>query len=336
MSKILLVGDPHLQMSRFDIAKKFLIWIDEVIDKYKPDLVINLGDTFHDHGVLRSEIVSEFNSHVKRVTEKVSYIYVLGNHDMSKPKDATYHALQAFKGVYENFTVVDSISHREDLGITFVPFQANDRDFPIKTLPICVAHQTFAGCDFGGYKPDDGVDPDKISADIIISGHIHKKQAFGKVYYPGSPYSQSMRDIGQIKGLSLFETETYKMQFIQCPLPSWQSLEVAVSDTKSTISHISNSINETDNWVVVFTGPRKEIAAIFESKDWKKLCEKYRISTRTKYVDSDRVERIKIKANTVTDIVEEYVDKVYSGGIDKLLIKKTMRQLFDNYDKNNV
>jgi hypothetical protein len=83
----------------------------------------------------------------------------------------------------------------------------------------------------------------------------------------------------------------------------------------------------------VFTGPRKEIAAVFESKEWKELCEKSRISTRTKYIDSDRVERIKIKAHTVTDVIEEYVDRVYSGGMDKALIKKTMRQLFDNYDK---
>ena len=336
MSNILFLGDPHLQFSRFDAAKKFLKWVDEVVDQYKPDLVVNLGDTFHEHAILRSEIVSEFSSHVKRVSEKVPYLYVLGNHDMAKPLDATYHALQAFKDIYPNLTVVDSILHRKDLGITFVPFQPNHTTFPTETLPICIAHQTFVGCDFGGYRPDDGVDPDKISAELIVSGHIHMKQAFGKVFYPGSPYSQSMKDIGQIKGLSILDTDTYKIQFLQSPLPSWHSLEVAVSDIKSTIAVVRNSINDNDNWVVVFTGPRKEIAAVFDSKEWKKLCGKSRISTRTKYIDSDRVERIKIKAHTVTDVVEEYVDRVYAGGVDKGLIKKTMRQLFDNLDKNSV
>jgi DNA repair exonuclease SbcCD nuclease subunit len=280
--------------------------------------------------------MSEFGSHIKRVLEKVPYIYILGNHDMFRPRDATYHALQAFKDVYPNFTVVDSITHREDLGITFVPFQPDHNTFPTKTLPICIAHQTFVGCDFGGYRPDDGVDPDTISAELIISGHIHMKQAFGKVFYPGSPYSQSMKDIGQVKGLSLLDTDTYKIQFLQSPLLSWHSIEVAVSDVKSTVKSIQDSINQSDNWVVVFTGPRKEIAAVFDSKEWKKLCEKSRISTRTKYVDSNRVERIKIKAHTVTDVVDEYIDRVYSGGIDKTTIKKTMRQLFDNLDKNSV
>jgi len=333
MSRILFIGDPHLKISNLAAAKTFLAWVYQVVVDTKPDIVVNLGDTFDTHAVVRSELLFEFKKHLQSVTPLCPYFYVLGNHDFFKPNDSTYHALQAFAGVYENLVVVDKIMHKKDLGITFVPYQPDHASFPLETLPICVAHQTFAGCDFGGYRPDDGVDADKVSAELIVSGHIHKKQAFGKVYYPGSPYSQSMKDIGQIKGLSILDTNTYKFQFLQSPLPSWQSLEVAVSDVKTTISSIENSINQGDNWVVVFTGPRKEIAAIFDSKDWKKLCEKSRISVRTKYVDSDRVERIKIQAHTVTDVVEEYIDRVYSGALDKDLIKKTMRQLFDNYDK---
>jgi DNA repair exonuclease SbcCD nuclease subunit len=336
MTKILFSGDPHLQMSRFAAAKSFLGWIDKVIEEQKPDIFINLGDLFHDHGVIRSEILSEFSSHVKRVCQKVPYFYVLGNHDMFRPNDSTYHALQPFSDKYRNFTVIDKVTDRDDMGITFVPYFANHDLFPKKTLPICVAHQTFIGCDFGGYRPENGVDPDTISAEIIISGHIHKKQSFGKVVYPGSPYSQSMKDIGQTKGLMLFDTDSYKTSFIQSPLPSWRSLEVEVGNIKSTVQSIEGSINQTDNWVVVFTGQRKEIAALLDSKEWKSLCNKTNISTRTKYIDTDRIERVKIHAHTTIDVAMEYVDKVYAGGLDKALIKKTMRQLFDNVDKNNV
>lgn len=336
MSKILLIGDPHLQFSRFDTAKKFLQWIDEVIDQYKLDLVINLGDTFHDHGILRSQIVSEFSSHVKRITKKIQYIYVLGNHDMSSPRENTYHALQAFKDTYKNFTVIDSIIHREDIGITFVPYLPDHSTFPTHTLPICIAHQTFIGCDFGGYKPEYGVDSNEVSAEIIISGHIHKKQSFGNVFYPGTPYSQNLKDVGQVKGVHIFDTGTYKVDFIKSPLPSWHSLSVDITDVKSTISYIENSINKTDNWIIVFNGPRKEIISLFNSKEWKQLCQDAHVSTRTNYTDSNKVERVRINTYTVTDIFEEYIDKVYTGGLDKDLIKKTTRQLFDNYDKNSV
>lgn len=336
MAKILISGDPHLQMSRFASAKAFLIWIDEVINEHKPDIFINLGDTFHDHAVLRSEILSEFGNHVMRVCKQVPYFYVLGNHDLFTPRDATYHALQSFSGHYKNLTVIDSVTHREDLGMTLVPYLPNHELFPKETLPICIAHQTFVGCDFGGYRPENGVDPDQISAELIISGHIHKKQSFGKVIYPGSPYAQSMKDINQVKGLLMLDTDTLKTEFIKSPLPSWRSLEIEVADIKSTVTFIKNSVNSVDNWVVVFTGPRKEISALLDSKEWKSLCTKVHISTRTKYVDSNRVERVKINAHTVTDVTNEYIDKVYSGGVDKILIKKTMRQLFDNLDKNSV
>ncbi len=54
--------------------------------------------------------------------------------------------------------------------------------FPRETQPICIAHQTFVGADYGYYRPDVGADADKCNAEIIISGHVHKKQEFGKVY----------------------------------------------------------------------------------------------------------------------------------------------------------
>lgn len=336
MSKILLIGDPHLKISNLQTAKKFLDWVADVVDQIRPDKVVNLGDTFDTHSVLRSELLAEFKKHVLRITAYCEYIYVLGNHDMFKPNDSTYHALQPFMDEYGNFTVIDKMVHRDDLGITFVPYLPNHDLFPSETLSICITHQTFLGCDFGGYKPESGIDPDNVSADLIISGHIHKKQSFGKVVYPGSPYAQSMKDINQIKGLMVLDTKTFKTSFIQTPLPSWRSLEIDVSNIDDTISTVKDLINPIDNWVVVFTGPRKEISALLDSKEWKSLCNKVHISTRTKYIDSNRVQQVKINSYTVTDIAAEYIDKVYSGGLDKALIKKTMRQLFDNFDKNSV
>ncbi len=332
--KVLFIGDPHLKISNFAIAREFLVWTTAVIAKFKPDLVVNLGDTFDTHAVVRSELLSEFKKHVlESIPHTTKYIYVLGNHDMYKPNDSKYHALQVFAGI-PNMVVIDKI--QDFAGITFVPYLPDGSEFPKTTQPICVAHQTFAGCDFGGWKPEGGVDPDTVSADLIISGHIHKRQTFGKVHYPGSPYSQSLKDLGQTKGLTLLDTDTFKINTIPTPFPLWRSLEIEVGDIKTTAKQIAAAVNDKDNWVVVLEGPRKEVSALMASKEWKALCTKSRISTRTKHTDSDRVEKIRIKANTVAGVAEEYIDRVYSGGVDKELIKKTMRQLFDNYDKNSV
>ncbi|NJO52546.1 MAG: hypothetical protein HC840_27650, partial [Leptolyngbyaceae cyanobacterium RM2_2_4] len=119
--KVLFIGDPHLRINKFQMAKDFFDWIHRVIEEHQPNLVVNLGDTFHDHAVLRSELLEEFRIHVKKVTEKYgkTYIYVLGNHDQYKPKDAKYHALQNFKNI-SDFLVIEETINLFDM--TFVPF----------------------------------------------------------------------------------------------------------------------------------------------------------------------------------------------------------------------
>lgn len=333
MSKILFIGDPHLKISRFDLSKKFLSWIKEVIKDVNPDLVVNLGDTFDTHAVLRSEILYEFKKHVEDCP--VPYIYVLGNHDMFKPNDSKYHALQSFN--IDSFRVIDTPIDIMD--ITFVPYMHDFENFPKETKPICVAHQTFIGADYGYYRPDVGVDADKISAEIIISGHIHKHQNFGKVYYPGTPFAHGLSDIDQEKGVMVFDTDTYKMDFIYSPFPKWRGLKLEVSKSQSIqdvheviLSNIGDNVNK-DNWVFDITGPRAEIISYLDSKKWSNLQKKHSVRVRPTYTDSNRVEKKKISSITISDIVCDYVDSIYAGGLDKTVLKHKAMQLLNKTDK---
>ena len=323
MAKILFIGDPHLKITRFDIAKRFLSWVNEVIHDVSPDLVVNLGDTFDTHAVVRSEILSEFGKHVNFVIERCPYIYVLGNHDMYKPSDSKYHALQTYRSAaHDNkFLVVDETTIID--GITYVPYIHNFKEFPQVETPICVAHQTFVGCDYGYHRPDVGVDADRLNAEIIISGHIHKRQMFGKVIYPGTSFAQSVNDIDQSKGVMLFDTETYKYSFIESPLPSWHGMKCELSQDFS-IEDVHNDlfqyVNSGDHWVVDITGPKAEILGYINSEPLAFLREKADIRIRAHYTDKNK-EKVRIRASSVEDIFSQYVDKVYSGSLDKGIIK---------------
>lgn len=322
MARVLFIGDPHLKITRFDLSMRFLRWIDEVIQDVSPDLVVNLGDTFDTHSVVRSEILTEFSKHVDRATKICEYVYVLGNHDMFKPDNSKYHALQTMKGK-EAFTVVDEPMILANKDITYVPYIHNFREFPIIETPICVAHQTFIGCDYGYYRPDIGVDADKINAEIIISGHIHKKQTFGKVIYPGTPFAQSVSDINQTKGVMLFDTETYKYSFIDSPLPQWRGMKLQISSDNSTQQmheHIITNINEEDHWVIDMAGPRAELIAYIDSEEMTKIREKSDVRIRATYTDKNK-EKVKIRAASIEEILSQYVDKVYDGSLDKGIIK---------------
>ena len=291
--KILFIGDPHLKISRLDISKKFLAWINDLVISVKPDLVVNLGDSFDTHAVIRSEIMTEFMRHVFACTKVCRYIYLVGNHDQYKPNDSAYHALSHIKGKINNFIIVDDTSVIDN--ITFVPYKHESSLFPLRTTPICVAHQTFIGADYGHLIAKDGVDPSTIQGvSLIVSGHIHKRQelAFNnvRVKYPGSPYAQSASDVGETKGVIILNTDDMSEQFIECPLPKWRSLDLEIKenfDLQSAHEVLLKSINNMDNFIVTLKGPKIEIMAYLESDKYKEIANN-KLKIKTLFTDKHK------------------------------------------------
>lgn len=315
--KVLCIGDPHLKITRLDQSREFLKWLDGVIVDLNPDLIINLGDTFDSHAVIRAEVLSEFMDHVYRSLETAPYIYLVGNHDMFKPNDSKYYALKHLKNKINNFIIIDEPTEYKNM--TFVPYTHNPDNFPTKTSKICIAHQTFKGADFGNITTKDGVDADAVAAEIIISGHIHKKQVLGKVIYPGSPFSQSVNDINQVKGVMLFDTNTYAQKLIECPLPMWKGLRYEISPSfncDNLHEELSESINDQDHWVIEITGPKAEIIGYIGSKRANELFNGKDIKIRTEFTDREK-KLTTIKAISIGTIVDEYIDKIYSGALSK-------------------
>lgn len=302
--------------------------MNTIISSTSPDLVVNLGDTFDTHAVVRSEVLSEFIRHVKFVGSlKIPYVYVLGNHDMYKPTDSKYHALLPFKGTIENFHIIDEVV--DLFGMTFVPYQAKPENFPTRTLPLCVAHQTFQGADYGDVTTREGVMAEGVAGcEYIVSGHIHKHQILGggrtTVCYPGSPFSQSANDVNQVKGLILFDTETYKYEFIRCPLPMWHKLTAEVErpeDLQNFHSILESQINSEDHWLIDLTGPKAEIQGYLKSKPLRDVISGIDVKIKTHYTDKDK-RAVKIEAHSMEHIISEYVVKVYSGSIDKSTLEQ--------------
>lgn len=338
--RILFIGDSHLKITRFDLAKQFLVWINSVIEEQKPDLVVNLGDTFDTHAVVRSEVMSEFMSHVDHVRSICPYVYLLGNHDMYKPNDSKYHALSHLVDKIPKFIVVDKV--QELFGMTFVPYIHDPLKFPKKTLPICVAHQTFKGADFGDITTKDGVDADSIEGcELIVSGHIHKRQRLDSgsgagVYYVGSPFSQSASDINQIKGVSIIDTDSFKETFIECPLPIWKGLKYEITPSFSIEElheDLVQQLNNTDHWVVEITGPKAELLGYIGSKKGKSIVAGRDVKIKTIFTDREK-RQVRIEAMSLDSIISEYIDKVYSGNLDKNLLKSKATEMLNAVDNS--
>lgn len=325
--KILFIGDPHLSINNFQQSIDLLRWIEDVARQHKPDIVCNLGDTFHNHAVLRSEIMKEFSNHVKNID--APYWYVLGNHDQYKPKDSKYHALQSFN--ISNLKVFDSVENIDD--ITIVPYVQDTSLFPINTNRICITHNTFTGADYGFKFENFGIDSDKVSADIIISGHIHKQQTFGKVIYTGTPIAHNASDVDEVKSLLLFETSTFQKTWINSPFPMWKSLDITISSTLSLDgidAYISQKTDNINKWVIKIHGPKDEINSYLKGEKYARTSSGKNLMI--KIVDTDGNKRAKITINSTSplDVINEYVEKVYDGGIDKQLIIRKAQDIIKN------
>ena len=311
----LIFGDLHLKINNLNLATEVLSWIEKQVAIIKPDAAFYLGDVFHTHAVIRSEILTIFYDHIVRVSNMVKTYYILGNHDLSTAASSKYHSLHSFKNI-PNLTIVDSYTVEQ--GISMIPYVHNMDDFPKIDTDITYCHQTFLGANYGHIIADSGVNAAHIKG-IILSGHIHKKQQLGNVYYVGSVFSQDMNDLNEIKGITLFNTDTFAQQFIEAPFPKWKS--VGLTYDKDIHKNILSNINEEDNWIIQLEGNQSDIVKYISSSKYKELLTKYKIQIKPIYLDKAKA-KYSIKSKTLSDIVVEYFDKVYTGDIDKDLLKK--------------
>lgn len=320
MAKMMLIGDPHIRHTHLLEGQELLSWIEKVAEEHKPDLIVNLGDTLDDHAVIRAEVLSLVNAHVRRVVDmRIPMVMVLGNHDMWKPNSSKYHALEVFKNV-NGVAVADSIIQLD--GITYVPYLPNPGDWPDVKTDIVVTHNTFVGADYGFKCAEDGIDLDVVQDYTVISGHIHKRQTLkaGSVIYPGTPTSLSASDVDQTKGIALLDTESLSMTFIESPFPIWRSKDVSIDQ----VSDIQ--LNDFDRWIVKLIGPRAEIKSWLDSKHAAELRKACQVSFKTEFTDSAKSSRTQISAPTIYSMAEQYIDKVYSGALDKTSLKSVVKK----------
>lgn len=325
--KWLVHGDPHLKANNLTQAREFFDWIDRVANEKEVDGIINLGDLFDSHAVLRTEVMGEYVRFLDCRHNQLVYIHLLGNHEFYKPNDSTYHALQALKSREDpNYYVVDQ--PKRLFNMAFIPYVPNADSYPdlSQDAQILFAHQTFLGASFGAFKPDEGVDPNKFKYVTIYSGHIHNRQEFNNVRYVGSPIPYGVKDADQVKGIVIFDDDTLHEEFIPSPFPAWRLLTVDLSGAKP-LEFLVTSINTEDNWIVDIKGTRVEIASFLDSKTILAIKKKAKIRFRSKMTDANKG-KTSIKAVKLEDMFEEYIDHIYTGTISRDVLKANMREAF--------
>lgn len=218
---LLFLGDPHCQISNLEESERLLEFFHNRILELKPDKAIILGDIFHSMALVRAEVLDFWNRWLAKLSSSGTRVIVLvGNHDLVSRAHESIHSLSSLKRIeespYSDLKIVD-IPYAED-NFVFMPY-THDKETFIELAnqgrgKVLICHQTFDGSTFeNGFYAPDGIDANKLKFDTIVSGHIHARQRFGKVIYPGTARWLTVSDANQPKGLWLtnFDDSTGKI-----------------------------------------------------------------------------------------------------------------------------
>lgn len=280
--KVLLVGDPHLKISRIEDAREFLDKLKLHVLSSGADYskVVILGDLFDTFAVIRSEVMSLWFSFLSEVSESIgknNLILIVGNHDYAGANGGT-HALEPFKVLARVIDEVDLINIG-GVDCYFLPFKRENSDFErlAKEIPsgrVLFCHQSFNGATFeNGFYDPHGADPESVShLSKVISGHIHSRQSVGSnIYFPGTPFQQSFGEAGQEKGLVIVEigsdiegTVSVVGSF-DLDMPKFHVLKFA------SVSEVTlpKDPSPRDSYKIVASGGPQEIADFWRSEEAK-------------------------------------------------------------------
>src|SRR5581483_9288 len=212
--KILRVGDPHVKVNNIKESEKLLKFIVWLAVEHKVDRIEILGDLFHTHSIIRLEVLRFWEEALIELANVCEVVVLVGNHDQTGDYSSSASALDVFQWIEDSKKNLKIVNIPTINGqFLYVPYIHDSARFVdvVNSLSglakVLVCHQTFKGSKYesGMYTPD-GIDVSLLSPQFIhvISGHIHSRQEFGRVKYPGTPRWDTTADANQPKGLTIY------------------------------------------------------------------------------------------------------------------------------------
>ena len=293
-------------------------YLENLIDEQKPDLIINLGDTFDNHTITSYDIdiASKFFECFRMLN--IPHIVLVGNHEMI---NQDFNAIEILNNI-NNITVISEpgtantnimfpLSNEQNIKLAFLPY-CDYRD--ILEFPegdFLFSHQDIQGsCIRGDFKLPNGIDQNDLSKyKLVFNGHIHKSSIMKNIINVGSISTHSFSDDQEnVPKCYIFDTNTLDLTTYKptcCPL--FRKVEI-----KKNISELYAFMDQLDkNYKYIL-----HIICPFELKDEiKSFIEQneFVINSRISIIGSIKEVKEENKNNTVNlssniDILQNFKD----------------------------
>ena len=274
-SSIMPIGNDDKYTYRQKMILETGKYLEGIIDQEKPDLILNLGDTFDQHTITSYDIdvASEFFKCFRMFN--IPHLVLVGNHEMVNQE---FNAIKILSNI-NNITVISEactvntnlitgIRHPdadlsnspkdENIKLAFLPY-CNHKD--ILEFPegdFLFSHQDIQGSIIrGSFALPEGIDPNilKDKYKLVFNGHIHKPSISGNVINVGSISTHSFSDDEEsVPQCYIFDTETMDLKTFKptvCPLFRKFNIESNISELENFL----NKLNKSYKYILHITCP---------------------------------------------------------------------------------
>lgn len=268
---VLALGDPHFKVKNLQVMSVYEERVLETIEKYRPSLVVILGDTLDSHSQINVYPLCAAIRFVKKIAATTPVFLLIGNHDRPNNSDfqSDLHPFTALEGApnVEIFPTARRVSllGKTFVGVPYVPpgrFAEALEGLQLDDVDLIFAHQEFKGAWMGQIRSTEG-DTWDIDGPPIISGHIHSYQRLQtNLLYVGTALQHSFGE-NLDKTISLFVEDPngsfcgYQETRLKLGLPRKQKFRVKCSEVNKL-----KITNEMTGSRIIVVGSPEEIHAI--------------------------------------------------------------------------
>lgn len=245
---ILCIGDLHIQKRNLHLFSQFQDKLFTFIESNKSRIktIVILGDVLHTMNIINTHCLNAAIQFFKRLDlMDIKIMILVGNHDYIGPNEflTKNHWMNAISEFHpQNITIIDSVVVYE--GNVYMPYVPIGRfaealsTLDVSNTKFIFCHQEFLGAryEFGNVTSEHG---DTWDTNIIISGHIHKRQWVKKnIYYTGTPYQTRFNEEPD-KTVAMIK-EDGEITEVSLELPKMIVLHKTVNDLNNIDFEVNN------------------------------------------------------------------------------------------------
>ena len=342
--KIALITDTHFGARKantvfHDYFKKFYdnIFFPTIKERNIKN-VIHLGDSFDNRKNVdfwaldwAKEVVYD------KLEECKTQVYtIVGNHDVYFKNTNDINAIDALLTSYKNVKHYSSATEVDIDGFKtlLLPWICQDNyKESMKTIKNSKSKVAFGHLELNGFALFPGVvqtnahmglNPSYFQHfDVVFSGHYHTRSNDGKIFYLGNPYQMYWNDVDDPRGFHIFDTDTFKLEFIQNPYTMFEKVYYDDTDVKLfDASYLKDKIVK----VIVRNKSSQFEFDKYVDKINKSGCIDLKI-VENFTIDDDDVEFTQEECENTLTLLNKYIDDS-EFDLDKSIVKGIMKEVY--------